>query len=77
MNNFVFWSIIIVVGLLIVLPIIGWIFSSKEPAISNVNDFNYERRGWINSISICKPGTNYTECLNMRNSVSRENITMY
>jgi len=77
MNNFVFWSIIIVVGLLIVLPIIGWIFSSDEPPVSNVNDFKYERKGWINSISICRNTTNATQCLNMRNTVAMENVTMY
>jgi hypothetical protein len=73
MNQFLLWSGIIV-GLIIVGVVCYEIFKPEDlPA--NVNDFNYERKGWISSITLCKPGSNQTSCMTMRNTVS--NATMY
>jgi hypothetical protein len=56
----------------IIIGIIVWEYFS-EPEISSINEFNYDRKGWISDIRVCKPGTN--ECMHMRNTVS--NATMY
>jgi hypothetical protein len=65
----------IIVGLIIVGVVCYEVFKDDSPPTSSVNDFNYERKGWINTIQVCRPGSNMTSCMTMRNSVS--NSTMY